>query len=213
MVLSEYKFRKSLDDTDLPTFLRELADWIENGCEGDNFACSFDIDATDFHKLKLGFKRREGSIELKMKVKTPREEAADTFTSQQRVPVEEETERSSRETSTAPAEPKRTAPAPKPTKKRLPNYKQLKKRMKATFKALYLAARASALPSKEIHDSFVEDSRLMIQYPGKGDPMYDEYNKAIDDLEQAYANGNISGYAEAVEQLNTLKTDGHAEYK
>lgn len=226
MAHSEYKIYKSLSDDDIPNFLRELADWLESGCEGEQPTCDIDVDASDFHKLKLGFKRKQGQIELKLKVRTPHPEAdqptapspaPDTAPAQapQRAEQPQQKSRRSRAQAKTKAAAKQAAPkAKKGAKaKRKPPYKNLKKRMKATFKELIIAAKGQTLPTQEVISSFIADSRLMTQYRGKGEPHYATYEQAVLELEEAFAAKDARAYAAAVERLNDLKTACHAEFK
>lgn len=61
------KINKYVDQTELAGFLRELADAVENGGEGE-LAC-----VNDFKKLKIAIKNEFGQINVKLKIK-----AADT---------------------------------------------------------------------------------------------------------------------------------------
>ncbi len=59
------KISKYVDRTELATFLRQLADAVENGGTGE-FEC---VD--DFRKMKIGVKNEYGKIGLKAKINIP----------------------------------------------------------------------------------------------------------------------------------------------
>lgn len=106
----------------------------------------------------------------------------------------------------------------------LPKYKPLKKRMKSVFKGVAAALAAGALPIQADLDLFVADSRLMCQYPGKGDEFYPAYLEAVDRLialveEAKSQTPGTEDYAQAVTQallaanaLNQLKKDCHSRH-
>ena len=95
----------------------------------------------------------------------------------------------------------------------LPKYKRLKKRMASSFKAIFRALHQNSLPPEEAVLDFIADSRLMTQYPGKGDPLYAEYNKLTDILEEAWHTKNLLKFHEIVDALNHIKAECHNKYK
>lgn len=95
----------------------------------------------------------------------------------------------------------------------LPKYKLLKKRMGSSFKIIFKALHQNSLPPEEAMSDFIADSRLMTQYPDKGDPLYAKFNSLIDSLEEAWENKNLPKLHETVDALNHIKTECHHNYK
>ncbi|MCT4535724.1 GAK system XXXCH domain-containing protein [Halodesulfovibrio sp.] len=95
----------------------------------------------------------------------------------------------------------------------LPRYKRLKKRMGTSFKVIFKALHQHATPPEEAVRDFIADSRLMTKYPGKGDPLYAEYDKLTDALEQAWQANDMQKFHETVDAMNHMKTECHHKYK
>lgn len=95
----------------------------------------------------------------------------------------------------------------------LPQYKRLKKRMATSFKVIFKALHMNSVPPDEAVADFIADSRLMTKYPGKGAPLYAEYNKLTDILEEAWQTKNLQKFHETVDALNHMKTQCHHQYK
>lgn len=95
----------------------------------------------------------------------------------------------------------------------LPRYKRLKKRMATSFKVIFKALHQQTVPPEEAVLDFIADSRLMTKYPGKGDPLYAEYDKLTDILEEAWHTKDLQKFHETVDALNHMKTECHHKYK
>lgn len=95
---------------------------------------------------------------------------------------------------------------------RLPKYKDLKKRMKRSFKMIRYAVRNSTLPPKEAVDSFLADSRVMVQYSGYGDEFYDEYIRLCDAFGEAYKTEKMPAIQETVVAIARCEARCHAKY-
>lgn len=95
----------------------------------------------------------------------------------------------------------------------LPRYKRLKKRMASSFKVIFKSLHQNITPPEEAVQDFIADSRLMTKYPGKGDPLYAEYDKLTDILEEAWQNKNLQKFHETVDAMNHMKTECHHKYK
>lgn len=95
----------------------------------------------------------------------------------------------------------------------LPQYKRLKNRMATSFKVIFKALHQNSIPPEEAVNDFIADSRLMTQYSGKGDPLYADYNKLTDTLEEAWQSKNLQKFHETVDALNHMKTECHHKYK
>lgn len=67
-----------------------------------------------------------------------------------------------------------------------PEYKVLKQRMKNSFKLLIKMIHDGDMPPREAVESFLDDSDLMISYPGFGDEFYSEYAKACEAFKASY---------------------------
>lgn len=168
----ENRIDKYIAENELPDFLRQLADALEKGGEGE-FVC-----VEDYKKFKLSAKKEFGQISIKAKFKADK-------------PCEVETG---------------TGEAVKP------KYKYLKKRMKSSFKMLIKMAHDGELPPAEAVESFMEDSRLMVTYPGYGDEYYDEYIKVCEAFHKAYKAGDVESVRQNVDRLALLKGQCHAKY-
>jgi XXXCH domain-containing protein len=101
--------------------------------------------------------------------------------------------------------------APRPGEAR-PSYKRLKKRMKRDFRGLRAAVGAGDMPAELIR-AFHVDCREMTRYPGKGDPLYPEFNAAAEALAAAADRRDNAAACEALRRLDALRREGHARYK
>ncbi|MFO7718778.1 MAG: GAK system XXXCH domain-containing protein [Thermodesulfobacteriota bacterium] len=93
------------------------------------------------------------------------------------------------------------------------DYDDLKERMQSDFKTLKEAATANILPEGATADRFIQDSRVMCTYPGKGDPYYEEYLAAVERFAQAVSAMDTSALATTVNELERLKKECHERYK
>lgn len=93
-----------------------------------------------------------------------------------------------------------------------PKYKHLKKRMKSTFKLLVKMIHDGQMPPGEAVETFLEDSELMVSYPGYGDEYYDSYTKACTAFQAAYESGDMDRMHEAIDVLVHEKSRCHAKY-
>ena len=183
--MSSLKIDKFLKEDDLPEFFRQLADALENG-EGGELFC-----AEDFRKLKITAKREYGQVSLRAKIKSTSEcksEDLEYLDGEELVPAQE----------AAPGKPK---------------YRALKKRMGSSFKVLFKMIHQGKMPPREAVEEFMADSKLMVSYPGYGDPYYDQYMAACDDFAAAYEAGDLARLNETVDALVHQKGHCHAKYK
>ena len=90
-----------------------------------------------------------------------------------------------------------------------PKYKGLKKRMKATFKEITRALLAGEMPAEAVAASFVEDARLMVTYPGKGDEFYPAFSQAVDGFAKALEAGDLEALRKAALDLDQRKSECH----
>ncbi|MFP4264555.1 MAG: GAK system XXXCH domain-containing protein [Desulfonatronovibrionaceae bacterium] len=95
------------------------------------------------------------------------------------------------------------------------SYKTLKKRMKIYFKEIKKSLDRRILPSSEIINIFLEDSRKMVQYTGTdmGEELYPQYLEVCSDLEKAYREKDIQKLYAAYTELERQKRVCHEKYK
>ncbi|MGL1861679.1 MAG: GAK system XXXCH domain-containing protein [Pseudodesulfovibrio sp.] len=141
--------------------------------------------ANDFQKLKISVRDEFGQVSLQAKIKSSKEcrPAFDTLDDGKHV---------------------------QPSK---PRYEELKKRMGNSFKVLFKMIHQGQVPPKDAVESFLADSKLMVEYPGYGDPSYEIYTKACADFAAAFESGDIATLNEAVDLLVHQKGHCHAKYK
>jgi XXXCH domain-containing protein len=92
-------------------------------------------------------------------------------------------------------------------------YKALKKRMKKPWKIIKDSAEMKTMPPADIVESFLEDSALMITYPGKGDEYYKPYAVAHEAFAAAWRAGDVEAMAHAVNRMDHLKEACHDVHK
>jgi XXXCH domain-containing protein len=92
-------------------------------------------------------------------------------------------------------------------------YKYLKKRMKTYFKAIGQALAAEDIPSRELVSVFMDDSRSMTSYTGKGDEFYPAYEEACTTFQEAFDREDQQALLEAYRILSRLMADCHSRYK
>jgi XXXCH domain-containing protein len=179
---------ENLSKEQLATFFRELADRLdgvgpEAPVDGENIANA--PDPGEFKKLKVGVKRDLGGFTLKWKSKS--------LVQQPAAP------------GTPPAAPASSAGEIK--------YKSLKKRMKQSFKAITETLMADVMPGEAVVTAFIQDSKLMMNFPDKGAEFYDEYDKALMTFANAFEAKDMAACKAAGIALNKLKKDCHSRYK
>lgn len=94
-------------------------------------------------------------------------------------------------------------------------YKTLKKRMKIYFKEIKKSLDKRVLPSSEIINIFLEDSRKMVQFKGQdmGEELYAQYLEVCNDLENAYREKDMQKLYAAYNELDRQKKVCHEKYK
>lgn len=93
-----------------------------------------------------------------------------------------------------------------------PKYSHLKKRMKSSFRLLVKMVHDGQMPPGEAVESFLEDSALMVTYPGYGDEYYDSYTRACDAFRAAFDAGDMPKMHETLDVLIHEKSRCHAKY-
>lgn len=185
---------------ELPQVLEQLAAGISAGrlVVGER-----EVELGDFKSLELSLKPLGEELALKVKVKFPRpsEDVLDDDDEEEHLDEEG-------------AEPEAgEGAAPEAGEDGRPRYRRLKKRMSKSWKAIRGALKGGALPDPELAAGFLADSRLMIEYPGKGDRYYPDYREAVGRLERALAGQDLEAATAAAVELHGLKKACHAMYK
>lgn len=180
----EAKIEKYIKQEEVPVFLRSLADAIENGAEGENGYLSV---IKGFQRLKMSIKNEFGQTCIKIKAKPPKLYGQ----------TNEEIDDNSAGTD---------------SDDQKISYSKLKKQMKSAFRVIFKTIHDGTLPPEEAVKQFIENSHLMVTYPGYGDEYYEEFSAAVDHFEKTYAEGNLEKIHEACDALNNIKAHCHAKY-
>lgn len=181
------KLKMACTREELAEILRSLADSLEKSRISLN---AVDLPWSDVQKVTLNIKQTADAAEVKLKIVS---DSADNAT--EAVPLRER-----------PAAPGRSAT------KLHGGYGSLKKRMKKSFKNIMYALHDQAWPDAQDIESFVLDSRAMVQYPGKGDEFYQEYSAAVAAFQASVAARDMDGATHQAHLLNDLKTRCHKLY-
>lgn len=142
--------------------------------------------AEAFRKMKISVKDEYGQITLRAKIKSAAECKAEDLEEIEADPTDEQGK---------------------------PKYKALKKRMGASFKVIFKMIHQGDMPPKAAVDEFLEDSKLMVSYPGYGDPYYEMYTEACEAFAKAYEEGDMEMLNATVDELVHQKGHCHAKYK
>jgi len=167
-------------------FFKQLAETID--IARGEMSKEADADISDFRKFELTIKRKGADAVVKLKCKYAEKGVVST----------EESRESSENT---PEEESRL------------KYKDLKKRMKKAFKAICASVKVGELPDAEAAKNFIEDSKLMTSFEGKGEAMYERYAAACDEFKTAMKKKDVDKVAEAVKNLDAIRKEAHREYK
>jgi|GEM_PF-611822 len=199
----EKKFKKQMDAAQLAAMLREIADELEGAAQNSN--APLEGAFNDFHKARLKIKRKTNrlSVEVKVESQAPLH-PADTSPA----------DPASDLTIIAGNRPQTAAKGhPAADRKEKPEYKNLKKRLKSTFKQIRTNLETGQLPATEIMESFLQDSQLMLSYPGHGDAHYAAYQNLCSHFSTAYNRGDIDAVRSVYTELSQMKSDCHKRYK
>lgn len=96
---------------------------------------------------------------------------------------------------------------------RRPPYKYLKKRMKGAFKSIGNSLLAGEIPNDTTVGQFLDDSEVMVTYPGRGDEFYERYTAACREFSAAFESGNREDLRDKFTLLSKLKEECHSLYK
>lgn len=179
----EFKFEQDMTPQELKELLSRLADGLADAeADAGSGPELAGLPLKSVSKLKIGIKRTAQGFECKVKAKVA-------------------------------GSPEELAGLELPSDAAgKPKYKSLKKRMKSTFKAVTLSLLAGEMPAEALVTGFVEDSRLMVTYPGNGDEFYPVYSQAVDGLEAAYKAQDLEAMRKAALELSRLKSECHERY-
>jgi XXXCH domain-containing protein len=184
---NKHKSEATLEKSELPGWLRGLADALE---AGELAGESGPVSLEKYRSLKISLKETfDGKVRAKLGVKFPR--PALVLAGEPGEPGEE----------MEPGEGEA-----------LPKYKSLKKHMKQTFRTIGAALLAGQLPPALEAQSFIADSRLMVSYPGKGDEFYAAYLEKTNALEAALSAQDLEAAKALYHELAQLKRDCHSRY-
>lgn len=189
--------------------LRAVADGLESGAmefEGQQ------VPLEGFTSLGLSLKRSDEGLGVKLKIKFPApEETLDE--SEGEGDSEGDDDNDDDDNDEDDDDEDESASGKPPPGKKLPRYSSLKKWMEKEFKAIMAELVQGRLPDTGLAASFVEDSRSMVLYPGKGDEYYPVYTAAVDAFEQAMFQGSLENVAAAVADLQAIKEACHDKYE
>nr|MBF0221926.1 GAK system XXXCH domain-containing protein [Desulfobulbaceae bacterium] len=94
-----------------------------------------------------------------------------------------------------------------------PPYKYLKKRMKGAFKSIGNSLLAGEIPNDTTVGQFLDDSEVMVTYPGRGDEFYERYTAACREFSSAFESGKLEELSDKFTLLTKLKEECHGQYK
>lgn len=84
-------------------------------------------------------------------------------------------------------------------------YKRLKKRMEKDFLAIEEALEAGIFPPEIECTRFIDDSKSMVTYPGKGDRHYEKYCQAIEEFARNLKEKDMNALVAAVKRIEAIK--------
>lgn len=97
-------------------------------------------------------------------------------------------------------------------KKSAEKYDDLKKRMNMTWKHITQHTSRGELPDESDVVEFMQDADHMVEYPDKGDELYEEFIKDIELLRKAWAKRDTAEFIKAVEMINSCKKEAHKRF-
>ena len=142
------------------------------------------VSLHNFNRIKVGLVRQQGGhLTLKLKIR----DSAPTEGAMPPAPVFEDL-----------AETK---------------YRPLKKQFRSTFAVIREAAQAGRVPSASDLESFLEEARLVVSYPGFGDEHYAPFVEACEAVREAGRSGDVQVFVNCVNRVVELKRACHQRYK
>jgi len=182
------KIQRVLSAKEAAALLRSIADELEGPHEGPWGEEAF-VDIQRLRKLRIGFKRdrEDGQISVKVRVRHFSEAE----------------------------EPLAHAPEASPSGGPAVNedFKGLKNKMKSSFKEIFKSLANGSFPSEGAVESFLEDSRKMVAYPGRGEEHYDEFQRLCEGLRGAFEKRELAACQGFCHDLNRIKTECHSDHK
>lgn len=207
-------------------YLRRLADRLEGE--------EFDLEETvleleDLVKVKETIKEKGDKFSIKIKLKlagfdpsredlaylgeAPGEEASPLEPEDAGEPDEEPAPENAETETAKPAGPEPESEAGPKTSKRRPSFKSLKKKMNQNLKEIKTALREEMLPEQALLEEFLAQCRLMVTYTTKGQPYFEEFERATDALAKAWKGEDRAAMDEALAEMGRLKRNCHRRFK
>lgn len=90
---------------------------------------------------------------------------------------------------------------------------KLKKDMKSSFKELVAAVQSKKMPADEIVALFLDQSELMVSFPGKGDEFYPAYTTACEMLHKGWQEKDFELLKVAMAEITSQMKACHKIYK
>ncbi|CCO23808.1 GAK system XXXCH domain-containing protein [Maridesulfovibrio hydrothermalis] len=185
------KIKKHISQSELPDFLRKIADALEHGASEDD---AYLVVIEGFKKLKINIRNEFGHTAVKVTAK----------------PLSTPVQYSPTGPDGIEAVIDNASHADELGKLK---YKSLKKRMKSSFKTIFSTIHAGSLPPTEAVKEFIAYSHLMVEHEGYGDDYYDEYIAACDAFQDAVNTEDLKAAHKACDELNSIKAHCHAQHK
>lgn len=224
--MAQSKDRKNemvLTPTDAADLLRRLADQLEAG-GGEIGEVVIENDGPVKIKQSIKTKSDKVSFKLKLKYETaltpelngalgelPEEEPEEGVGAELEEDGQPETE------DAQPSEPEaERAEEPKKVEKAgedKPSFKSIKKAMSKGFKSIKKALAEEIAPSLEEINDFAAHCEMVTTFPGKGDPLYQDFLHHVGDLKAAAEVGDAKALGRAMAEIGAMKKSCHGEYK
>lgn len=209
----EFEQRKNLSKKEKEEILKLVEkifgpECSENIPEEGKFKLSvkmYDGELTGKFKIKPGKKGEKGSHENHEKEKggKGREEKNDVIEAQEGEGEKKETPKK---------KTGKTKGGKEASKKSAEKYDDLKKRMNMTWKHITQHTSRGELPDESDVVEFMQDADHMVEYPDKGDELYEEFSKDIEMLRKAWAKRDTEEFIKAVEMINSCKKEAHKRF-
>ncbi|SLM32651.1 hypothetical protein MTBBW1_790049 [Desulfamplus magnetovallimortis] len=227
---SHKKRIKSLSLKEAADFLRGVADSLEKGesistlNEAESIATPvYPLECKHIKRLEIEIRHKEQDrFNIKIKSKTfpsPEVSTEDLAFKEKRQYEILESERNPSDNNSDPRSDRKTdsGPAMKTLFKSFaggkPKYKKLKKKMDEEFRQIYDLLAKNQLPDNHLTDSFLESSRMMVSFKGRGEIFYKPYESACERFRAAVSSNDLLSCKAIYQELEQIKNDCHKRYK
>jgi hypothetical protein len=183
MSSSDKKIEIILRSDELRGVLKALATSLKHSIAPDALR-AFAGDIEHAQKLQLVLRQQGGLAELKLKVKG--------------LPTPAEASEEAQEKAKGPNGE---------------SYKSIKKRLKVSFKFLCHSISTQGLPTAEIVESFLTDSKAMCEHPDRGGGDYARYQQLMAEFEAAFAEDDRVALAAICAEFSASKKSCHSLHK